>query len=49
MKARGVLLPLRVLRDAEREKWRIVTGECRWRDVGVGELFTAGEARQADG
>jgi ParB family chromosome partitioning protein len=29
--ARGVLQPLRVLWDGEREKWRIITGESRWR------------------
>jgi len=31
IQARGVLLPLRVARDHERECWRIVHGECRWR------------------
>src|SRR5438132_13943347 len=29
--ARGIQLPLRVLWDDERQCWRIVTGECRWR------------------
>ena len=29
--ARGVLMPLRVLWDAERKCWLIVTGESRWR------------------
>ena len=29
--ARGFLQPLRVLRDDEREGWRIVIGETRWR------------------
>ena len=31
LSARGVLQPLRVLWDAERETWLIVTGESRWR------------------
>jgi ParB family chromosome partitioning protein len=31
VKARGILLPLRVLWDDERRVWRIVTGECRYR------------------
>jgi ParB family transcriptional regulator, chromosome partitioning protein len=31
VKARGVLQPLRVQRDEERQCWRIVIGECRWR------------------
>ena len=31
IRARGMLLPLRVVRDDERRAWRIVTGECRWR------------------
>ena len=29
--ARGILQPLRVVRDHERKSWRIVTGESRWR------------------
>ena len=29
--ARGILQPLRVMRDKERKCWRIVTGESRWR------------------
>jgi ParB family transcriptional regulator, chromosome partitioning protein len=29
--ARGILQPLRVVRDQERKNWRIVTGESRWR------------------
>jgi ParB family transcriptional regulator, chromosome partitioning protein len=39
--ARGVLQPLRVLWDAEREAWLIVTGESRWRAAklaGIQEL-----------
>ena len=39
--ARGVLQPLRVLRDAERDCWLIVTGESRWRAAklaGIQEL-----------
>ena len=31
IKARGILQPLRVKRDEERQCWRIVIGECRWR------------------
>lgn len=31
IKARGILQPLRVVRDEERKCWRIVTGESRWR------------------
>ena len=29
--ARGLLQPLRVIFDAERQGWRVVTGECRYR------------------
>jgi ParB family chromosome partitioning protein len=29
--ARGVLQPLRVLRDEQRQAWQILTGETRWR------------------
>jgi ParB family chromosome partitioning protein len=36
--ARGVLLPLRVLRDEERRCWRIVTGESRWRAARIAGL-----------
>jgi ParB family chromosome partitioning protein len=40
LKARGVLLPLRVMRDEERKCWRIVTGECRWRAARMAGLKT---------
>lgn len=36
--ARGILLPLRVLRDEERQCWRIVTGESRWRAARIAGL-----------
>lgn len=36
--ARGILLPLRVLRDEERGCWRIVTGESRWRAARIAGL-----------
>jgi ParB family transcriptional regulator, chromosome partitioning protein len=36
--ARGVLMPLRVVHDAERECWRIVTGESRWRAARIAGL-----------
>lgn len=36
--ARGILAPLRVLRDEEREGWRIVMGESRWRAARIAGL-----------
>jgi ParB family chromosome partitioning protein len=36
--ARGVLQPLRVIRDAERQCWRILTGESRYRAGGIARL-----------
>lgn len=38
--ARGVLQPLRVVRDNERKLWRIVTGESRWRAAKLAGLDT---------
>jgi ParB family transcriptional regulator, chromosome partitioning protein len=38
--ARGVMLPLRVIPDAERAFWRIVSGECRWRAAKLAGLAT---------
>jgi ParB family chromosome partitioning protein len=38
--ARGLLQPLRVIRDAERKCWRIVTGESRWRAAKLAGLET---------
>jgi ParB family chromosome partitioning protein len=40
IKARGVLMPLRVLWDAERQCWRIITGESRWRAARIAGLTT---------
>jgi ParB family transcriptional regulator, chromosome partitioning protein len=40
VKARGVLQPLRVQRDEERQCWRIVIGECRWRAARLAGLAT---------
>ena len=36
--ARGILMPLRVLRDEERQCWLIVTGESRWRAARIAGL-----------
>ena len=36
--ARGILAPLRVLRDDERQGWRIVMGESRWRAARIAGL-----------
>jgi len=38
--ARGILQPLRVVRDNERKCWRIVTGESRWRAAKQAGLAT---------
>jgi ParB family transcriptional regulator, chromosome partitioning protein len=38
--ARGVLQPLRAIWDEERESWRIVTGESRWRAAKQAGLAT---------
>jgi ParB family transcriptional regulator, chromosome partitioning protein len=38
--ARGILQPLRVIRDGERKCWRIVTGESRWRAAKLAGLAT---------
>lgn len=38
IKARGVLAPLRVMRDAERQVWVIVCGESRWRAARIAGL-----------
>jgi ParB family transcriptional regulator, chromosome partitioning protein len=38
--ARGILQPLRVVRDDERKCWRIVTGESRWRAAKLAGLKT---------
>jgi ParB family chromosome partitioning protein len=52
--ARGILLPLRVIRDEDRKCWRIVTGECRWRAAKLAGLATVpclpvtGEISEAD-
>lgn len=54
IQARGLLLPLRVVRDDERECWRIVTGECRWRAARLAGLTqvpclpVAGEVSETD-
>ena len=40
IKARGVLMPLRVLWDEERQCWRIITGESRWRAARIAGLTT---------
>jgi ParB family chromosome partitioning protein len=40
IKARGILQPLRVKRDEERQCWRIVIGECRWRAAQLAGLET---------
>jgi ParB family chromosome partitioning protein len=40
IKARGILQPLRVKRDDERDCWRIVVGECRWRAARLAGLET---------
>ena len=39
--ARGILQPLRVMWDKERKRWRIVTGESRWRGAKLAGLKTA--------
>ncbi len=52
--ARGVLQPLRVIRDAERQCWRIVTGESRFRAARLAGLkhlpclVVDGEPEEAD-
>jgi len=38
--ARGILQPIRVLWDAERRGWRIITGESRWRAAKMAGLTT---------
>jgi ParB family chromosome partitioning protein len=38
--ARGVLMPLRVMRDEERDCYRIITGESRWRAARLAGLKT---------
>jgi ParB family chromosome partitioning protein len=38
--SRGILQPLRVQRDEERQCWRIVIGECRWRAARLAGLTT---------
>jgi ParB family chromosome partitioning protein len=38
IRTRGILTPLRVLWDAERQKYRIVVGECRWRAARLAKL-----------
>jgi ParB family transcriptional regulator, chromosome partitioning protein len=38
--ARGILQPLRVIRDEERKCWRIITGESRWRAAQMAHLAT---------
>lgn len=54
IRARGLLQPLRVLRDDERKCWRIVTGECRWRAARAAGLArvpclpVAGEVSETD-
>ena len=40
IKARGILQPLRVKRDDERQCWRIIIGECRWRAAALAGLET---------
>jgi ParB family transcriptional regulator, chromosome partitioning protein len=35
---RGILQPLRVIRDDERQCWRIITGESRWRAARIARL-----------
>ncbi len=40
IRARGILQPLRVKRDDERQCWRIITGECRWRAAPLAGLET---------
>ena len=40
IKARGILQPIRVVRDNERKCWRIVTGESRWRAAKIAGLNT---------
>lgn len=40
IKTRGVLMPLRVLWDEERQCWRIITGESRWRAARLAGLTT---------
>ena len=54
IKARGILQPLRVKRDEERQCWRIVIGECRWCAAKVAGLETVpcleieGDVSEAD-
>jgi ParB family chromosome partitioning protein len=54
MAARGVLTPLRVRWDAERQAYIIVTGESRWRAAGIAGLdnlpclVVEGEISEAD-
>lgn len=54
IKARGVLTPLRVAFDEERQCWLIVTGESRWRAARVAGLVTVpclvlhGQPEEAD-
>ena len=38
--ARGILQPLRVKRDAERQCYQIIIGECRWRAARLAGLKT---------
>ena len=40
IKARGILMPLRIIRDEERQCWIIVTGESRWRAAKLAGLPT---------
>jgi ParB family chromosome partitioning protein len=52
--ARGVLQPLRVVRDEERKCWRIILGESRWRAAQLAGLThvpcvpITGQATEAD-
>lgn len=38
--ARGMLLPLRVRLDKERQSWILITGECRWRAAKMARIPT---------
>ncbi|APW58635.1 ParB/RepB/Spo0J family partition protein [Paludisphaera borealis] len=40
IRARGILMPLRILRDEERRCWLIATGESRWRAARLAGLKT---------
>jgi ParB family chromosome partitioning protein len=46
--ARGILQPLRVKRDAERQCYQIIIGECRWRAARLAGLKTV-PCIEADG